>query len=70
VELFIRNKNTNKIKISACQRISNMNCMNYDLNKYFGLFKVWLGYRKFYLNIPKGYSQKIIKMPSAAVRYG
>jgi len=36
-----------------------MNCMNYDLNKYFGLFKFRLGY-----------SKKIIKMQSAAVRYG
>jgi len=53
-------KNTTKIKIGASQRISNMNCMNYDHNKMFGLFKFQSGYRKFYLNSPKGYSRKII----------
>ena len=54
--LFV--KNTTKIKISASQGISNM---NYD-NKI-GLFQFQSGYRKFYLNSPKGYilySRKII----------
>jgi len=35
--------------------------MNYDLNKKIGLFKFQSGYRKLYLNSPKGYSKKIIK---------
>jgi len=59
MEWFVR-KNTNKIKISASQRISIKNCMNYDHNKMFGLFKFLSGYRKLYLNSPKGYSRKII----------
>jgi len=59
VESFVQNKNTTTIKISASQHISNMNFMNYDPNKYFGLFKFQSGYRKFYLNIRKGYSRKI-----------
>ena len=59
MELFVR-KNTTKIKISASQRISIKNCMNYDHNKMFGLFKCQSGYRKLYLNSPKGYSRKII----------
>jgi len=37
-----------------------MNCMNYDHNKKFGLSKFHSGYWTFYLNSPKGYSQKII----------
>ena len=53
-------KNTTKIKISASQRISIKNWINYDHNKNFGLFKFQSGYRKIYLNSPKGYSQKII----------
>ena len=32
--------------------------MNYDHNKKIGLFKFQTGYRKFYLNNPKGYSKK------------
>jgi len=35
VELFVP-KNTSKIKISASQRISIKNCMNYDHNKILG----------------------------------
>ena len=46
--------------MSANQRISNVNCMNYDHNKNVGLFEFHLGYRKFYINSPKGYSGKII----------
>jgi len=57
VGLFVR-KNITKIKISASKRIFNMNCMNYDHNKKIGLFKFKSGYRKFYLNSPKGYSKK------------
>jgi len=34
--------------------------MNYDHNKKFGQLKFHLGYGKFYLNSPKGYSRKII----------
>ena len=49
-------KYTTKIKISASQHISIKNCMNYDHNKFFGLFKFQSGYRKLYLNSPKGYS--------------
>ena len=56
--LFI--KNTTKIKISASQRISIKNCMNYDHNRNFGLFKFQSGYSKLYLNSPKGFSRKII----------
>ena len=48
------------IKISASQRISIKNCMNYDHNKNFGLFKFQSGYRNIYFNSPKGYSRKII----------
>jgi len=33
--------------------------MNYDHNKNVGLFKFQSGYRKLYLNSPKGYSRKI-----------
>jgi len=65
VELFVRKKNTTKTKISASQRISVKNCMNYDHNKNVGLFKFPSGYRKLYLNSPKGYSQKIIKAQTA-----
>ena len=50
--LFV--KNTTKIKISASQCISKVNCMHYDHKKNFGLFKVQLGYWKFY------FGQKII----------
>jgi len=57
VDLFVR-KNTTKTKISASQRISNMHCIDYDHNKYFGLFKFQSGYRKFYMNSAKGYSRK------------
>ena len=39
--------------------------MNYDHNKNFGLFKFQSGYRKFYLNSPKGYSRKIINAQTA-----
>ena len=46
--------------MSASQRISNVNCMNYDHNKNVGLFEFHSGYRKFYLNSPEGYSGKII----------
>ena len=49
MELFVR-KNTTKITISASQRISIKNGMNYANNKYFGLFKFQSGYRKLYLN--------------------
>jgi len=46
--------------MSASQRISIKNCMNYDHNKSFGLFKFPSGCRKLYLNSPNGYSKKII----------
>jgi len=45
VELFVR-KNTTKY--SASQRISNMNCMNYDHNKIYWLFEFQSGYRKLF----------------------
>jgi len=44
-----------RILIHVC-----MMCMIYDHNKTFRLFKLQSGYRKFYLNSPKGYSRKII----------
>ena len=47
-------------KITASQPISIKNCMNYDHNTIFGLFKFPSGYRKLYLNSPKGYNRKII----------
>jgi len=53
-------KKTRKIKISASQLITTMICMYYDHNKKFGLLKFNLGYGKFNLNSPKGYSLKII----------
>ena len=39
--------------------------MNYDHNKKFGLFQFQSGYRKLYLNSPKGYSRKNIKAQTA-----
>jgi len=36
--------------------------MNNDHNKKFGLFKFQSGYKKLYLNSPKGYSRKIINV--------
>ena len=58
MEIFVREVNPTKINISASQRISNMNCMNYDHNKSLGLFK----FKKL-----KGlYSQKII---TAQIKY-
>jgi len=44
----------------ASQLISSMICMNYYNNKMFGLLQFHSGYGQFYLNSPKGYSQKII----------
>jgi len=41
-----------KIKISASHCISNMNCIIYDQNHFFWLFKFQLGYRNLYLNSP------------------
>ena len=58
MELFVRNKNTTKITISANQRISTMNCMNYGHNTNFGLFKFQSDYSKFFLKSPKVYSRK------------
>ena len=43
--------------------------MNYDHNKKFGLFKFQSGYRKLYLNSPKGYSRKIINAQTAQNTY-
>jgi len=40
--------------------------MNYDHNKMFGLLKFHLGYGKFNLNSPKGYSLKIINAQTAS----
>jgi len=37
-----------------------MICINYNLNKKFGLLKFHWGYGKFYFNSPKGYNRKII----------
>ena len=59
MELFVR-KNYNQNQISASEHISIKNCMSYDQNKTFGLFKFQSGYRKLYLNSPKGYSRKLI----------
>ena len=36
--------------------------MNFDHNKKIGIFKFLSGYRKLYLNSPKGYSRKIINV--------
>ena len=63
--LFV--KNTTKIKISVSKRVSNMNCMNYDHNQFFGLFKFQSVYRKFYLNRPNGYSRKIINVQTSSI---
>ena len=41
--------------------------MNYDHNKKFGLLKFHSGYGKFNLNIPKGYSLKIINTQTGAI---
>ena len=68
MELFVR-KNTTQIKISASQRISIKNFMNYDHNQMFGLFKFQSSYRKFYLNSPKGYSRKIINAQTETNSY-
>ena len=62
-------ENTSKIKISASQLISNMICMNYDNNKKFGLLQFHLGYGKFYLNSPKGYSRKKINAQTGGYTY-
>ena len=62
MELFVGKK---IIKISASQRISVKNCMNYDHNKNVGLFKFQSGYRKLHLNNPKGYSRKIFNAQTA-----
>ena len=61
--LFVQN--TTQIKISASQRISIKNCMSFDHNKNCVLFQS--GYKKLYLNSPKGYSRKIINAQTAAV---
>jgi len=65
VVLFDRKRNTTKIRISAIQRISNMNCFNYD-NNIFGLFQFQSGYRKYYFNSPNGLSRKIINAQTGA----
>ena len=61
--LFV--KNTTKIKIIAGQRIFVMNCMNYDHNKKFRLFKFQSGYRKLYFNSPRAIVEKIINVQTA-----
>jgi len=66
VELFVR-KNYNQNQISASEHISIKNCMSYDQNKTFGLFKFQSGYRKLNFNSPKGYSQKIINAQTVYV---
>jgi len=53
-------ENTGKNKVSASQLISNMMCMNYDVNKKFGLLQFHSGYGNIYLNSPNGYSRKLI----------
>ena len=63
MDLSVFVNNTYKIKISASQRISIKNCMNYDHNKMFGLFKS--GYRNLYFNSPMGYSRKITNTQTA-----
>jgi len=63
--LFI--KNATKISISASQRMSIKNCMNYGYNKNVGLFKFQSGYRKLYLNSLKGYSPKILNAQTGVV---
>ena len=40
--------------------------MKYDHNKKIGLFKCQSGYRKLYLNSPKGYSRKNINAQTDA----
>jgi len=44
-----------------------MNCMNYNQNQHFGLFKFLWGYITFYLNSPKCYSRKIINTQTAYI---
>jgi len=63
--VFFRKKTQARLKKSASQLISNMICMNYDHNKKFGLLKFHSGYGKFYVNSPKGYTQKIINAQTA-----
>jgi len=41
--------------------------MKYEHNNNLGLFKFQSGYRKIYLNSPKGYSRKIINMQTACM---
>ena len=41
--------------------------MNFDHNKKYGLIKFHSGYGKFNLNIPKGYSLKVINAQTASV---
>jgi len=46
--------------MSENQYISIKNCIKYGHNTNFVLFKFQSGYRKLYLNSPKGYSRKLI----------
>ena len=41
--------------------------MNYDHNQFLGLFKFQSGYRKFFLNSPKGYSLEKINAQTVQV---
>jgi len=43
------------------------NCMKYDHQNNFGLFKFQSGYRKIYLNSPIGYSRKQIYAQTATL---
>jgi len=52
MELRVRKKSQQKLKL--VQRISKMNCMNYDHKKY-------LGYLNFSRAIEKGYIRKLTR---------
>ena len=64
--LFVVNLITRSKKICHLGRslkiCGTSHCMIYDHNKYFELIKFQSGYRKFYLNSPKGFSRKIINV--------
>jgi len=55
---------TSSILIQQMYRIGwSLKCcgtVHYDYNKKLGIFEFQSGYRKIYLNSPKGYSRKII----------
>ena len=68
MELFVRKKTQPKLKLVQVNAFL-LNCMNYDHNKKSWLFKFQSGYRKLYLNSPKGYSRKQINAQTVYFEY-